>query len=92
MLARRLQVLIFTSSFAVLQNISVDSARAHFLRRTPLERAGGVGHILYRQADGLAGGGWGGRGLISMLMSQVNEMRGGLSSLRMSIVRASPDN
>lgn len=52
------QVFIFTSSFAVLENVSVDSARAHFLRRTPLERTGSVGHILHCQANGLAGGGW----------------------------------
>lgn len=53
-----LQGFIFTSSFAVLERVSVDSARAHFLRRTPLERTGGVGHILHCQANGLAGGGW----------------------------------
>ena len=77
---------VFTSFFAVLNDVAVDTARSDFLWRTPLECAGSVCHIIHREANGLAGGGWERQELINTLIPSVNGMGGRLSSLKMSIV------
>lgn len=48
---------VFTSFFAVLNDVAIDAARSDFLWRTPLECTGSVCHIIHRETSGLAGGG-----------------------------------
>lgn len=61
-----------TALLAVLDLITLEFSRANPLRRTPLQRDGGVTDVFHRQCDGLARRGWRrGRGQIQSSISRL---------------------